>query len=146
MSQANVEIVRRLYEASNKEGLWAVAESADPEVEFAPPPDRPELPVLRGVERIREIARHWAGALARQEWLREALATPENWWIRVDHVIDAPQDKVVVLSHLCGTRRGSGPKVELELNRVYTVAQGQITRVEGYLTRKETLEAAGLRE
>ena len=146
MSQGNVEIVRRLYEASNKEGLWAVAELADPEVEFVPPPDRPELPVLRGVERIREIARQWAEALARQEWLREALATPENWWIRVDHVIDAPQDKVVVLSHLCGTRRGSGPKVELELNRVYTVAQGQITRVEGYLTRKETLEAAGLRE
>jgi hypothetical protein len=53
---------------------------------------------------------------------------------------------VVVLSHLCGTRRGTGPKVELELNRVYTVAEREITRVEGYLTRKETLEAAGLRE
>jgi ketosteroid isomerase-like protein len=146
MSRENVEIVRRRYEAENEEGLWAVAEVVHPEAELAPHPDRPGLPVLRGVERIREIARQWAGALARQEWLRVACRTRENWWIRVDHVIDAPQDKVVVLSHLCGPSRGTGPKVELELNRVYTAAHGKITRVEGYFTRKQALEAAGLRE
>lgn len=146
MSRENVDIVRRSYEAANKEGLWAVAERAHPEVELAPPPASPELPVLRGVERIREIARQWAVALARQEWLREAGRTPQNWGLRVDHVIDAPRDKVVVLSHLCGPRRGTGPKVELELNRVYTVAHGEITRVEGYFTRKQTLKAAGLSE
>ena len=145
MSQENVEIVRRFYEAGNNEGLWAVAEFARPDVELVPPPDRPESPVLRGVERIPEIARQWAGALARQEWLREASRTWEDWWVRVDHMIDAPQDKVVVLSHLCG-RRGTALKVELELNQVYTVAHGKITRVEGYFTRKQTLEAAGLSE
>jgi|ERR671910_3195203 ketosteroid isomerase-like protein len=144
MSQENVEIVRRFYESGYKEGLWAVAKFGHPEVEPVPPPDRPESPVLRGVERIPEIARQWAGALARQEWLREASRTWENWWVRVDHMIDAPQDKVVVLSHLCG-RRGTG-EVKLELNQVYTVAHGKITRVEGYFTRKQTLRAAGLEE
>ena len=146
MSQENVEIVRRFYESGYKEGLWAVAKFGHPEVEPVPPPDRPESPVLRGVERIREIARQWAGALARQEWLRVACRTRENWWIRVDYVIGAPQDKVVVLSHLCGPSRGTGPKVELELNRVYTVAYGKITRMEGYFTRKQVLGAAGLSE
>ena len=36
--------------------------------------------------------------------------------------------------------------VELELNHVYTVAHGKITRMEGYFTRKQTLQAAGLSE
>jgi ketosteroid isomerase-like protein len=135
MSQENVEVVRRFYEAESKEGLWAAAEFAHPEVELVPTPDRPELPVLRGV-----------GALARQEWLREARRTWENWWVRVDQMIDAPQDKVVVLSHLCGRSRGTGLKVELELNHLYTVAHGKIAGGEGYFTRKQALEAAGLRE
>jgi hypothetical protein len=39
-----------------------------------------------------------------------------------------------------------GAEVEMELNIVYTVARGQITRIEGYYTREGALEAAGLSE
>jgi hypothetical protein len=34
----------------------------------------------------------------------------------------------------------------MELNVVYSLADGQITRIEGFLTRREALEAVGLEE
>ena len=45
-----------------------------------------------------------------------------------------------------GRGRGTGLELEMELNLVYTVVEGKIARIEGYLTRDEALEAAGLRE
>src|ERR671911_2543767 len=99
MSQENVEIVRRFYEAGNNEGLWAVAEFARPDVELVPPPDRPELPVLRGLERIPEIARQWAGALARQEWLREARRLGGAGWAGAATLFVRPKAKGVLWGH-----------------------------------------------
>jgi ketosteroid isomerase-like protein len=61
-------------------------------------------------------------------------------------VLDAPGDKVVVLSRAWGRGRGTGLEIDMELNVVYTLADGQITRIEGYYTRAEALEAAGLTE
>jgi hypothetical protein len=34
----------------------------------------------------------------------------------------------------------------MELNVVYTLGDGQIARLEGFRTRRDALEAAGLRE
>jgi ketosteroid isomerase-like protein len=81
-----------------------------------------------------------------REWLRDVNEAFEEWETRVDGVIDAPGDKVMVLSHVWGRGRGTGVEVEMELDVVYTVADGKITRIEGYYTRDEALEAAGLRE
>jgi hypothetical protein len=61
-------------------------------------------------------------------------------------VLDAPGDKVVVLSRAWGRGKGTGLKIDMELNVVYTLADGQITCIEGFLTRREALEAAGLSE
>ena len=87
-----------------------------------------------------------SGAAAVREWLRDVDEAFEEWEPRVDAVIEAPDDKVVVLSHFRGRGRGKGAEVEMEVDIVYTVAAGQIIRIEGYYTREEALEAAGLRE
>jgi ketosteroid isomerase-like protein len=70
----------------------------------------------------------------------------EEWEFRPDEVLDAPGDKVVVLSHAWGRGRGTGLEVNMELNVVYTLGDGQIARLEGFRTRRDALEAAGLRE
>ena len=45
-----------------------------------------------------------------------------------------------------GRGRGTGIELETELNLVYTVVEGKIAGIEGYLTRDEALEAAGQSE
>lgn len=81
-------------------------------------------------------------AYRRRFWLRLVASTPR----RIDDVLDAPGDKVVVLNHMWGRGRGTGVEVEMELNLVYTVTDRQITRLEGYYTSDEALRAAGLSE
>ena len=80
-----------------------------------------------------------------REWLRDVDEAFEEWEPRVDAVIDAGK-RVVVLSHFRGRGRGKGAEVEMELNVVYTVAAGQIARIEGYYTREEAFQVAGLSE
>jgi ketosteroid isomerase-like protein len=86
------------------------------------------------------------GAAGVREWLRDVDEAFGEWGPRLDAVIDAPGDKVVVLNHFRGRGRGKGAEVEMELDIVYTVASGKIIRIEGYMTRAEALEAAGLSE
>ena len=86
------------------------------------------------------------GANGLREWLRNVDEAFAEWEPRIDDVIEAPGNRVVVLSHFQGRGREMGIETEMELNVVYTVAQGRIVRIEGYLTRAETLEAAGLSE
>jgi ketosteroid isomerase-like protein len=81
-----------------------------------------------------------------RDWLRDVNEAFEKWGARVTDVLDAPGDKVVVLNHMWGRGRGTGIEVETELNIVHTVKNGKIIRIEGYYTRDEALEAAGLRE
>jgi SnoaL-like protein len=85
-----------------------------------------------------------SGPTALQEWVEEIDEAFEEWEFRPDEVLDTPSDKVVVLSHAWGRGRGTRLETEMELNVVYTVARGRITRIEGFLTRREALEAAGL--
>ena len=66
---------------------------------------------------------------------------------RVDAVIEAPDDKVVVLSHF--RLDGAGARARRSRWRWTSSTPwlaGQIIRIEGYYTREEALEAAGLRK
>jgi ketosteroid isomerase-like protein len=81
-----------------------------------------------------------------RDWLKDVNEAFEKWEPRVDDVLDAPGDKVLVLNRMWGRGRSTGIESEIELNIVYTVVNGKITRMEGYYTRDEALEAAGLKE
>jgi ketosteroid isomerase-like protein len=85
-----------------------------------------------------------SGPLGVREWLRDVDEAFEEWELRADEVIEGAEDKVVVPGHAWGRGRGTGVEVEMELNVVYTVENGKIIRIEGYYTRDEALEAAGL--
>jgi hypothetical protein len=81
-----------------------------------------------------------------REWVTEIDEAFEEWEFRPDEVLDAPGDNVVVLSRAWGRGRGTGLEIDMELNVVYTLADGLITCIEGFLPRREALEAAGLSE
>jgi ketosteroid isomerase-like protein len=70
-----------------------------------------------------------------RDWLKDVNEAFKKWEARVDYVLDAPGDKVVVLNHLWGRGTRTGIEGEVELNLVHTVVDGKITRIEGYRRR-----------
>jgi ketosteroid isomerase-like protein len=72
----------------------------------------------------------------------------EGWSIRIERLIDAGDDRVVVLTHRSATGKGSGAPVELKVGQVHELEDARLVRVRNYnyLGHAEALEAAGLRE
>jgi ketosteroid isomerase-like protein len=137
MSEENVEVVRRAYEALNRggveavisEGLWA------PELvwDFSPS-GIPGLGVYRGLGEVRTFfEKDWFGVFPLDEWA-----------VEVDELIDHG-DQVIATSRQRGRGGTSGVEAELEQAFIVTVRDRQIVRVEAYLDREKALEAAGLR-
>jgi ketosteroid isomerase-like protein len=131
MSQENVETVREAAAKFARTGEFGSLLAADAVVVNAPGSP---------------FSVKGSGPTAIREWVQEIDEAFEEWQFRPDKVLDAPGDKVVMLSRAWGRGRGKGVEIDMELNVVYTLADGQITRIEGFLTRREALEAAGLRE
>jgi uncharacterized protein len=134
MSQQNVEIVRRVYEAAARRDAESVLALYDPEVEL----DNSRLEVAgwdevyRGHEGLRRFFRQWHEAWDEIEY-------------DFDELIDAGDQVISVVSRR-GRGRASGAQVELHVALVWTLREGRVVRVVWYPTRKEALEAAGLSE
>ena len=138
MSEENVELVRRAYEAFNQGGVEAVISGGfwSPEMVFDPSPTGiPGLGVYRGVDEI--------GKFFEEDWFG---AFPfEEWEIHVEELIDHG-DQVIAMSRQRGRGAGSGAGAELELTNLITLREGEVVRIVLYRDRDEALKAAGLRE
>jgi ketosteroid isomerase-like protein len=69
-----------------------------------------------------------------------------EWFIELEEVIDAGDDRVVAIFHQQATGRASGVPVELHMALLYQLQDGHIVRMENFLDPKQALEAAGLQE
>jgi ketosteroid isomerase-like protein len=133
MSQENVEIVRRMLDAFLAGDADAAATAFDPEMAWDasayPFPDLPQ------------------GGGGRDAYLRAVAAYAAAWpgyEATLAEVISAENDVVVVLHETIRAAGGHLP-LERDLFAVYTVHDRRISLVRFYKTRKEALEAAGLR-
>jgi uncharacterized protein len=136
MSEENVEIVRRLYDAVARRDAATVLSLYDPEVEWdgthSPLGNLTGELVYHGHAGIRKMTRYW----------QEAWATVEY---EIEELIDAGDHVISVLTYR--TRgRASGADVEQTDYPVWTIKKGRIVRVVWLPTRAEALEAAGLRK
>ncbi len=132
MSEENVEIVQRFYEAfmrgDGRAALGAYSRNAVwDDTRF-----RPEGKVHRGREEFAELVRTWVG-------------TWKDYSFTLERVIDAG-DRIVAIFEERGTGKGSGLEVTTNVGVVMTVDRGEITRGVVYKTPAEALEAAGLSE
>ncbi len=128
MSQENVDITRRGYEAFNRGDFDAAMALLRPDVEFIRPGI--ESP-LKG----REAVRAWMEPDAFAEQRIEPLEVRPNG------------DKVLVRQELFARGAGSGIELELGSWAVWTLDdEGSIARVEMFMLDQEAdaLEAAGL--
>jgi ketosteroid isomerase-like protein len=131
MSQENVEIVRRLYQAMDERDPEAVAELAHPDAEWIPDRRVGEGPI-RGRE---NIIRFFTD---RAEMFGEFRTETERFWDK--------EDRVLVFLHVTGSGQASGAGFEIRIAHLWTVHDGVVVRGEGYGDRSEALKAAGLRE
>jgi ketosteroid isomerase-like protein len=134
MSQENVEVVLDQYAATNERDFRRVMSYYDDDVELVA-----REPWLRtGVFKGREAVGSWFG-----DWLstfdREAR-------FDVKEARELENGAVLVVADHHARGRASGVEVRGTVIWVYRLRGGKITRVEGFASREQALEAAGLRE
>ena len=135
MSNENVEIVRRLWEAADRRDTAAVLALYDPDVELDGtgfPLVAQEGAVYRGHEGLKKLFAEW-----RETW-RDAEA-------RLDEIIDAG-DRVISIYTYSAHGRASGTPIKEEFATVSTIASGKVVRVQWFVGREAALKDAGLQE
>ena len=128
MLTANVEIVRRVYEAFNEGGIEAGMGFFAEDLEFHEPPEQPAPRIARGRQ---ETARMFGEF--DQAWA-EHRTEPEKFQAVGD-------DKVLVLSieHFRGR---DGMELSTPCGQLFTLRNGKIVRWQAFWDRESALTAA----
>jgi ketosteroid isomerase-like protein len=138
MSQENVEIVRKLFDATARRDTESVLSIYHPDVEWdgSRHPWSQVLPgkaVFRGHQELRA-------------WARRYYETWENLDDTIEELIDAG-DQVISIVSTRGRGRLSGIDVDWQGNAgIWTIRNGKVVRVVWFRSREEALEAVGLSE
>ncbi len=129
MSQENVEIVRQVYESQGAEFL----ELLDPHVVW-----------INYVSALRKEP--YVGHEGVLEWAKEFRDHFGGFRMEAKELIDGGGDQVVVVSRFIGTGTRSGVALEQEFGSLFTLLNGKVVRCQGFESRADALEAAGLSE
>jgi ketosteroid isomerase-like protein len=136
MSEENVELVRRTYEAAYEAGgqadYDAVVSYFHPEIEFHAYPRSPEVGVYHGKQALRE-------------YIENAWEHYERGRIEVEELLDAGDQVVAVITLHAVPKRGQN-EITVQIVEVFTIRDGLLAERRSYSTRDEALEAAGLSE
>ena len=131
MSQENVEMVRRGFEAFNRGDLEGVAAEFAPDFEYVA---SGTIPGVGGVYRGPEGYRRFQEAF----WAEFADGRAE-----INELIEAG-DQVLVSATVRGRGKQSGVEASWDFWQLWTVQDGKVVRGQAFISRAEALEAAGL--
>ena len=126
MSEANVEVVRRMYDAFYGGDAETALSHFDPEV-VVDAPGRVDVDTGRGREAVAAIIGSWVAAF-------------DDWSDEIEEMRDLG-DRVQVIAVQRGRGKGTGIEVETRYAVVYEVAGDLITRMTLSDDRDESLEA-----
>jgi ketosteroid isomerase-like protein len=125
MSEENVELVRRIYDA------WDREESAR---DF----------IAEDVEYVNPVYAVEPGTRRGRASFRVVRETYEDFMLKIEGLVDAGGDDVLVLAQYRASGRGSGVPLEGEHGYVWTVRDGQAVRFQWFQSHREAYEAAGV--
>jgi ketosteroid isomerase-like protein len=132
MSQENVEVVRRMYEAFHGGDIEAALGQLAADVLVDASNARPDVPVGKGPEHMRSVVATWVSAF-------------DDWSEEIEEFRDLGS-RVLVLSVQRGRGRGSGVEVESRYAMLYEVHGGRITSVRMFRGLGEALRHTGAGE
>ena len=137
MSQENVELARRTFEAFNRtyaEGTDDLYALLDPDIEWIP-----VTGILEG--------RSYHGHEGVRQWIEDMKRDWEAFEPRPEDFRDLGDDRVLALGSWHA--RGRGGNVPLDFPQAAWLAryrEGRLVRMQSFTERKKALEAAGLSE
>ena len=136
MSEENVEVMRRIFEAFNRGDFEGGIQLADTPPEFEFVPSGALIPDLASVQR---------GADAFRRVVETFTAEFDDARVELHELIDAG-DQVFTSFTLRGRGKHSGVETSWDPLSVWTVRDGRLVRWLGFTDRDTALEAAGLSE
>jgi ketosteroid isomerase-like protein len=129
MSEADVETLRRGYEAASRGDWDGFLSGMRPDIEWKT--IRTGGP-YRGHDEVRQFLEDM------REPFEEVMVEPDEWF---DH-----GDRIVVFVRIRARPRGSEAVAENRVGHLWTMRGGRALRCETFPRREGALEAAGLRE
>jgi uncharacterized protein len=132
VSRANVDVVRRSFEAFGRGDFDAAFSVYDPDVEWQTADDEPDSQMHRGLPALRRFVEH----------LKDPWSDRFGPAIEFEDFIDCGD---WVVAPWRGRVHGHGSGIEIEISETYAVRvrDGRIVRVEEYRTAGEALDAVG---
>jgi uncharacterized protein len=132
MSDENVEIVRRVFEAFNSRD-WATWESHHhPDFEWSDPPEFPGGSTHHGVGSVRRF-------------MDDVLETGDEWRVEIDGIESVGENRVLMRGRSVLVGRASRIPMEDPLFQLFELKQARVSRVQTFRSSEEALAAAGLR-
>ena len=132
MSQENVEIVRRGFEAYARGDLDTAYSYVHPEIEFHTYADAPQAGVYCGRDAVRKYNDDLMGQF-------------ESVRLEIEEIVDAGE-RIVLVSTQHAVPKGGQQEIDVHMAEVWTVHDGLVSERRSYSTRAEALKAAGLGE
>jgi uncharacterized protein len=133
MSEENVEVVRRAFEAFNRGDLKGMVADVAPTFEYVA---TGAIPGAGGVYRGPEGWRDFVG------WIWDQFESPR---VEIRELTEVG-DQVLVSVTMRGRGKLSGVEASWDVWQLWTVRDGEVVHGQGFTTKAEALEAAGLRE
>ena len=132
MSQANVEVVKRVIDAFNRRDLDRADELTTGDFEFISP-------------MFDSQGRSFKGREAYGAYLRDVFGTWEGYRLVCDEYRDLG-DSVLALGRAEASGKGSGVPVTTPWAALYELRDGKLSRIRPFFDHGEALRAAGLSE
>jgi uncharacterized protein len=128
MSQENIDVINRIYEAFGRRDFDAVLEHFGPTIEWVAAVNSPlsDRSPYRGLEEVRE------GVFMR------IAAGFERLTVRIDELFEAG-DRVVALGFYDGIYRANGKPFEAQVAHIWTLVNGKAVKFQQYV---DTLQLA----
>jgi ketosteroid isomerase-like protein len=152
MSEENVEIVARFYPGSSVDIAKLISDDdamtryeapllplIHPSFEvnldpgYAALSDKTSARNLRGIDAFREMWRDWLSA-----W--------ESFRLDVEDLVSLVDSRVLALVDMHARPKAGGIEMSLRGAAIWTLIDGQVSRIQLFLDRADALEAAGLSE
>jgi ketosteroid isomerase-like protein len=133
MSQENVELVRRLMKAYADGDIEEMLLHLDPDGEL-------HSAIIGGAE-----GNVYRGHDGIRRWFAEVTDSFEDLRTELTEFRDLG-DRVLAFGHMYARGRESGVELDSPTGWLFAVRHGKLAKAEGFLSRDDALEAAGLRE
>ncbi len=133
MAEERIEVLRRFWDGFNEDGM-PPTEVCDERIEIINPPEFPIRGSFLGYEGVRK-------------WREAGFDVIDELRVEIDELIDAGDGETVVnLLRLRGVGAHTRIPIDETWAAVCTVRGGKLVRAEGFISRREALRVAGLRE